>query len=70
MRDVVYHRIDAIEVWHFYAGDPLALYIATWSGWLATGTGYDRDYAQLHGLELSDERAAHCRAPTSRETAP
>lgn len=23
-----WHRIDAIEVWHFYAGDPLALRIA------------------------------------------
>jgi dolichyl-phosphate-mannose-protein mannosyltransferase len=31
---------------------PLALYIATWSGWLATGTGYDRDYAQLHGVHI------------------
>ena len=23
-----WHRVDAFEVWHFYAGDPLALYIA------------------------------------------
>jgi dolichyl-phosphate-mannose-protein mannosyltransferase len=29
---------------------PLAVYIATWSGWFATSTGYDRNYAQLHGV--------------------
>ena len=29
---------------------PLAVYIASWSGWLATSTGYDRNYAQLHGV--------------------
>ena len=29
---------------------PLAVYIASWSGWLATSTGYDRDYAQQHGV--------------------
>jgi len=23
-----WHRVDATEVWHFYAGSPLALYIA------------------------------------------
>lgn len=23
-----WHRIDAFEVWHFYAGDPLALHVA------------------------------------------
>jgi dolichyl-phosphate-mannose-protein mannosyltransferase len=31
---------------------PLAVYIASWSGWFATGTGYDRDYAQLHGVNI------------------
>jgi dolichyl-phosphate-mannose-protein mannosyltransferase len=31
---------------------PLAVYISTWSGWFATGTGYDRDYAQLHGVNI------------------
>src|SRR5450756_518088 len=25
-------------------------YIATWSGWLVTSTGYDRNYAQLNGV--------------------
>jgi dolichyl-phosphate-mannose--protein O-mannosyl transferase len=31
---------------------PLAVYIATWSGWFATSTGYDRNYAQLHGVNI------------------
>jgi dolichyl-phosphate-mannose--protein O-mannosyl transferase len=31
---------------------PLVTYIATWSGWLATSTGYDRDYAQQHGVNI------------------
>jgi len=29
---------------------PLVVYIATWSNWLLTRTGYDRNYAQLHGV--------------------
>ncbi len=29
---------------------PLGVYIASWSGWFATSTGYDRNYAQLHGV--------------------
>ena len=29
---------------------PLAVYLASWSGWFAAGTGYDRDYARLHGV--------------------
>jgi dolichyl-phosphate-mannose-protein mannosyltransferase len=29
---------------------PLVTYVATWSGWLITRTGYDRNYAQLHGV--------------------
>jgi dolichyl-phosphate-mannose-protein mannosyltransferase len=31
---------------------PLAVYIASWSGWFATSTGYDRNYAQLHGVNI------------------
>jgi dolichyl-phosphate-mannose--protein O-mannosyl transferase len=31
---------------------PLAVYLATWSGWFATGTGYYRDYAQQHGVHI------------------
>ena len=33
-----------------FIGIPLAVYIASWSGWFATSTGYDRDYAQTHGV--------------------
>jgi dolichyl-phosphate-mannose-protein mannosyltransferase len=29
---------------------PLGIYIASWSGWFATSTGYYRNYAQLHGV--------------------
>ena len=31
---------------------PLATYIATWSGWLVTTTGYDRNYAAQHGVRI------------------
>ena len=29
---------------------PAATYLATWSGWLATSTGYDRQWAAQHGM--------------------
>ena len=29
---------------------PLVTYVATWSGWLITSTGYDRNYGQQHGV--------------------
>jgi dolichyl-phosphate-mannose-protein mannosyltransferase len=29
---------------------PLVTYVATWSGWLLTSTGYDRNYAQVNGV--------------------
>jgi len=29
---------------------PLGVYLASWSGWFATSTGYDRNYAELHGV--------------------
>src|SRR4051794_23665050 len=29
---------------------PLGVYLASWSGWFATSTGYYRDYAQNHGV--------------------
>ena len=35
-----------------FAVIPLAVYLASWSGWFATGTGYDRDYAQQHGVNI------------------
>jgi dolichyl-phosphate-mannose--protein O-mannosyl transferase len=31
---------------------PLAVYLASWSGWFATSTGYDRDYARQHGVTI------------------
>ena len=31
---------------------PVVTYIATWSGWLITSTGYDRNYAQLNGVNI------------------
>jgi dolichyl-phosphate-mannose-protein mannosyltransferase len=31
---------------------PLVVYIASWSGWFATKTGYYRNYAQLHGVNI------------------
>jgi dolichyl-phosphate-mannose--protein O-mannosyl transferase len=29
---------------------PVVAYIATWSGWLFSRTGYDRNWAELHGI--------------------
>ena len=29
---------------------PLAAYLATWTGWLATSSGYDRQWAAQHGI--------------------
>lgn len=29
---------------------PLVSYVATWSGWLIAGTGFDRNYARQHGV--------------------
>ncbi len=31
---------------------PLVTYLATWSGWFITSTGYDRNYAQLNGVNI------------------
>jgi dolichyl-phosphate-mannose-protein mannosyltransferase len=31
---------------------PLVTYVLTWTGWLVTNTGYDRDYAQQHGNNI------------------
>jgi dolichyl-phosphate-mannose-protein mannosyltransferase len=31
---------------------PLATYVLTWMNWLVTNTGYDRDYAQQHGVNV------------------
>ena len=31
---------------------PLVTYVVTWAGWFATSTGYDRNYAQLNGVNI------------------
>ena len=31
---------------------PLVAYLATWTGWFATSSGYDRNWAQLHGVDI------------------
>ena len=31
---------------------PFAVYLASWTNWLVTNTGYDRDYAQQHGFNV------------------
>jgi dolichyl-phosphate-mannose-protein mannosyltransferase len=31
---------------------PLFTYVLTWMNWLVTSTGYDRDYAQQHGINI------------------
>jgi dolichyl-phosphate-mannose-protein mannosyltransferase len=36
-----------IPLWFILA--PLVVYAASWSGWFATGDGYDRNWAALHG---------------------
>jgi len=40
-----WHRVDAAEAWHFYAGDPLSL-------WIAAGTGKEPAQPQVLGLAL------------------
>jgi dolichyl-phosphate-mannose-protein mannosyltransferase len=36
-----------LPLWFILA--PLVVYTASWSGWFATGDGYDRNWAALHG---------------------
>jgi hypothetical protein len=36
-----WHRIDAVEVWHYYAGSALRLEIADGDGWHTVGLGPD-----------------------------
>jgi dolichyl-phosphate-mannose--protein O-mannosyl transferase len=44
-RDVVWLPVSFILI-------PLVTYIATWSNWLLTSTGFDRNYAQLAGVRI------------------
>ena len=41
---------DALWLLVTFVVIPLGVYLASWSGWFATSTGYDRNYAQLHGV--------------------
>src|SRR5690242_10986004 len=41
---------DAIWLPLTFVMIPLGLYIASWSGWFATSTGWDRDYAATQGV--------------------
>ena len=43
---------DAVWLPLTYLVVPLAVYLASWSGWFATSTGFDRDYAQQHGVNI------------------
>jgi dolichyl-phosphate-mannose-protein mannosyltransferase len=45
LRDAVWRPLTFIVI-------PLVVYVATWSNWLLTSTGYDRNYAQLHGMNI------------------
>ena len=50
-----WHRIDAIEVWHFYTGEPLALHIAEGDGPVRT---------VVLGTAFADGQTAHAVVPT------
>ena len=43
LRDAVWRPLTFIVI-------PLVVYVATWGNWLLTSTGYDRSYAQQHGV--------------------
>jgi dolichyl-phosphate-mannose-protein mannosyltransferase len=43
---------DAVWLPLTYLVVPFAVYLASWSNWLATSTGFDRDYAQQHGFNV------------------
>ena len=49
---------------------PLAVYIATWSGWFATSTGYYRDYARPTACTPRSSRpCTRCSSTTCRRSA-
>ena len=45
LRDVLWLPVTFIVI-------PLVTYIATWSNWLITGTGYDRNWASQNGISF------------------
>jgi predicted cupin superfamily sugar epimerase len=42
-----WHRIDAVEIWHYYAGDALSLYIAEDGGTRIIRLGPDLDAGEV-----------------------
>src|SRR3984885_7215625 len=44
-RDAVWLPLTFIVV-------PFAIYLASWTNWLVTNTGFDRDYTQQHGVNI------------------
>jgi dolichyl-phosphate-mannose-protein mannosyltransferase len=44
-RDVVWLPVTYLVI-------PFVVYVASWSNWLITGTGYYRNYAALHGVNI------------------
>ena len=62
-----FHRIDSDEIWHFYAGDPLDLFVITPRGLLKKyrlGPGHFQQMVP-HGCWFAGEIAA---SPTRRKT--
>jgi predicted cupin superfamily sugar epimerase len=49
-----WHRVDAIEVWHFYAGEPLVLHIAEGDGAARTA---------VLGTAFAEGQTAHAVVP-------
>jgi dolichyl-phosphate-mannose-protein mannosyltransferase len=41
---------DAVWLPVTYLAIPFVIYVASWSGWLFTRTGFDRNYGQTHGV--------------------
>jgi dolichyl-phosphate-mannose-protein mannosyltransferase len=45
-------RRDATWLPATFLAIPFVVYMATWTGWFVTRTGYDRNYAQQHGVNF------------------
>jgi dolichyl-phosphate-mannose-protein mannosyltransferase len=45
-------RSDVVWLPISYLAIPLVVYVATWSGWLISSTGYMRNYAATHGVNI------------------
>ena len=43
---------DAVWLPVTFVAIPLVIYLASWTNWLVTSTGYDRNYAQQHGVHI------------------